>query len=584
MTKLYSKILIFFSIFIALSMVAVTANAATLYLLPESRAFGIGQEFSVSVKVDTDDVNINATQVTVQFPNDILEVVGVDKVGSVFTFWVEEPIISNENGVVSFIGGTMKGIAGDSLNILKIRFKTIGSGIADITATQAVVTASDGKGTNVLSTINGTNVSVGANVVAPEPIAPPTFVPTEPIEIPEVIVREAVKATVLPSGPAVRVPLYPDQNKWYNHQGETIALWDLPDDVVQISTRLSQSKDKLSGEKDEELYTGKNFGVVEEGEWFIRVQFKNNIDWGELAYYRIGIDTTPPLPFEIVMDNNNTVTDNPTPEIRFETQDSLSGISHSLICIDNNEPIRITDSVLQLPTQGPGKHNMRICIFDNAGNSVEDVLEFEILPLPTPVIDFVTKSIIEEEQVFIFGTAISDGNVDVIVFDDKDKAVYEKTVDTNSSGNWESVIEGLPRGKYTLIATARDDRGATSFPTELISLKIKVKPVISFGLIDLGWLEIIIVIALLIISISGTTTWYYISIRRRREAYRTIIGRDVVNMCSLMANGLKNIDQWVTGTKLTPAAKNEAQIIIKKMYDTVLKNKRYLGKEIDEIK
>ena len=49
-----------FSVFLFLSLLFVSsAEAARLYLVPDGKVFGIGQEFSVDVKIDTDD-SINA--------------------------------------------------------------------------------------------------------------------------------------------------------------------------------------------------------------------------------------------------------------------------------------------------------------------------------------------------------------------------------------------------------------------------------------------------------------------------------------------------------------------------------------------
>jgi hypothetical protein len=45
-------------------------------------------------------------------------------------------------------------------------------------------------------------------------------------------------------------------------------------------------------------------------------------------------------------------------------------------------------------------------VFDLAGNSVESDLAFEVLPLPTPVIEFVTRSISQDELIFASGKSI----------------------------------------------------------------------------------------------------------------------------------------------------------------------------------
>ena len=158
-------------------------------------------------------------------------------------------MISNEAGTLRFIAGTAKGIPGDSLQILKLKFKTSGAGSADLTLSDATVTASDGKGTNVLSKIEGTNVNVDSKVVVPvkiSPVASPLVSEAAPVKQPEKVVRKAIPAKDLPQKPNVSVGLYPDQARWYNKVGEAIALWDVPDDVVKISTKLDQDPNTKS--------------------------------------------------------------------------------------------------------------------------------------------------------------------------------------------------------------------------------------------------------------------------------------------------------------------------------------------------
>lgn len=565
--------LVFFLTFV------VRAKAATLYLLPEARTFGMGQEFSVDIKVNTEEISINATQATVRFPNNILELLSADKEDSTFNFWVEEPTISNENGTLIFIGGTAKGVSGESLQVLKVKFKARGIGMAELTMTEAVVTAADGKGTNILSTIEGTSISVGTEVVKPEP--PPT-----PVEQPEKVEREPIPIKDLPEEPKLKVPLYPDESRWYSHLGEVIVLWEVPKDIIKVAAALNKNPNAEPEEIEEELFTGKNFGVLEEGIWYIHIRFKNNIGWGSVTHYKIFIDTTAPLPFEIQIDTG--VSDNPTPEIKYETQDSLSGISHALIFIDDKDPIESTETtVTKLPVQPPGKHTVLVRILDLAGNGVEDDLEFETLPLPTPTIDFVTKTVSQGEFVFASGKAIPNGFVDVRVFNKAEQEVFVGVTNTDGLGNWEIIIkESLDRGKYALTATARDDRGAISYPTEPEAVKIRAKTILSIGFVDLGWFEVILIILLLVVSGASIGAWYYTSLKKRRAAYKIIAGRDIDKLTTLLAEDLKELESWIQGSKegFERRAKPELEFHVKSMRDTINKMKKYLRQELGKLR
>src|SRR3989344_3209482 len=134
-TKSYFKVLIAGFFVFAYWQVA---SAAVLYVSPPAKNAAIGDEFFLDVKGNTEAVAINAAQAVIHFPNSILTADSIDKSGSIFNFWVEEPVISNENGTINFIGGTPKGISGDTLQLLRIKFKATGSGSADVTFSDAV--------------------------------------------------------------------------------------------------------------------------------------------------------------------------------------------------------------------------------------------------------------------------------------------------------------------------------------------------------------------------------------------------------------------------------------------------------------
>jgi len=185
-------------LFITLFLMATRAHAAMLYLTPDQRNLGIGQEFNIDLKIDTgtSSMSINSVQATIQFPIGIVNGISVDKQNSVFSFWLEEPTISNDNGAIRFIGGTTKGVSGSALQVLRIKLKATGVGSAQFKIVDAAITAADGKGTNVMSEVKETSVAVGTKVVSSPP--------AENIEQPKKVERVAVKATGLPTKPILR--------------------------------------------------------------------------------------------------------------------------------------------------------------------------------------------------------------------------------------------------------------------------------------------------------------------------------------------------------------------------------------------
>lgn len=563
---------------------AFQASAATLSLLPQARTFGVGQEFSVDIKINTEEAFINATQATIQFPQNILELLSVDKAGSAFGFWVEEPKISNEEGTLVFIGGTVKGVAGESLQILKMKFKAKGAGFAELNIHDSAITASDGKGTNVLSIIKGTSVTIGTEGIMP---AKPSPLPVVSLPIPESaeepkkVIREPIPIKGLPQNPELRVPLYPDSARWYNHSGETFVFWNVPGDVIEVASIIDKNPTTKPKNPDQELFTGKNFGILKEGVWYIHVRFHNNIGWGSTTHYKISIDTTAPTSFEIKMDT--LASDNPTPVVRYEAQDVLSGISHALLFIDGKELLKSTTTLSTLSPQPLGKHILLIRIFDVAGNSTEDNLEFEILPIPKPIIEFVTRSVSQDELFFASGKSISNGFIEMRVFNTSQQEVLKGSAPSDSSGNWKIAIDKpLPTGGYAISVTARDERGATSYPSQEELFNVRPKIIVSLGFINLGWFEIFLIAMLVVISGASLIAWRYVSQKNTRGAYRIIVGRDIEKLSTLLLNHLKELED---AQKLDdPSRSTKAAALIGRMRETIMKMKKYIGEEVDKLK
>lgn len=155
--------------YIILPLVAVTlfaptalaaSNTANFYITAVNAALNPGGQFVANVRIDTDSNNtaINAAQATIQYPHDILEVERIDKTGSIFNFWLQEPVFSNESGQINFIGGAINGVSGKSLHVLKIVFRVKSSGTGNILFSEAAITSNDGSGSNILASVSGPQI------------------------------------------------------------------------------------------------------------------------------------------------------------------------------------------------------------------------------------------------------------------------------------------------------------------------------------------------------------------------------------------------------------------------------------------
>ncbi len=89
-----------------------TAYGAVLYLDPDRESFGPGDTFISEVRLDNEDECINAGEVVLRYPTDALRAVDFSRGGSIFSLWVQEPLLDTEKGTVTFSGGVPGGYCG----------------------------------------------------------------------------------------------------------------------------------------------------------------------------------------------------------------------------------------------------------------------------------------------------------------------------------------------------------------------------------------------------------------------------------------------------------------------------------------
>lgn len=560
-----------------------SASAAVLYVLPESGNFTLNKEIIIDLKINSEGESINAAQATLNWPTSSLEFVAASKTGSAFNFWVEEPQANGDAGTLSFTGGTAKGVSGDALQILKITFKTRGAGVARISLSDAAITASDGKGTNVLANAIGAEYRIGA-VGAPEI---PTTVPPSETPQPVRVQRPAVPATGAPQKPVIAIPLYPDPAKWHNQLGETVALWEVPNDIVAMASAIDHSPNTIPQRQDAELATGRNFGILQDGVWFIHARFRNNIGWGQANHYRVAIDTSPPLAFALELPEGE-ITDNPSPVIRFRTSDALSGLKEYQVRFNGSEAIRIPAANFTgeytLPLQEPGARRIVVRALDAAENSVEDGITLEILPIPSPAITFVTQELFSEEEkgLTIKGTALPDISILLRVqrvLNGQGEIAAEGIAEADSSGNWNFTFEKpLRNGMYAVVAQSRDERGALSLKVRSPEIRVKSKPIISVGPLQLGKGSAALFLLLIIALGFGGGIWFYRE-RQKKFAMRVLFAEsEIAKIFQLLRNDMARLLQAKKA-----ASTSDEEYAIKKLDENIRKMETYLKKGVEKI-
>lgn len=350
--------LLFFVLFVSAPFFA---QAATLNLVTDKTQLKVGEELHVDIKIDSEEVGINGAQVTLEFPKGVLVASSTGKTTSVFNFWLQDPLINNEEGKISFIGGNANGVSGKSLEIVHVTFRVVGVGVAHLAFTDGAITANDGNGTNVLSLMNGITItSVGGaatTILTPKPDALPP---------PTLIKRTPAPAVRLPSSPVVNISLYPHVALWYNTISPFLVTWRLPNDVTSVATEVNKQA-VFDPTRAEGLFDNKTFPALSDGVWYVHVRFKNLMGWGSTTNYKIGIDTIPPLSYAVTVKEDIDIHAQ-SPTISYETHDQPSGIAFYRILVDGNEATSTASETFTLPPQHPGEHLVIIEATDFAGN------------------------------------------------------------------------------------------------------------------------------------------------------------------------------------------------------------------------
>jgi hypothetical protein len=136
----------FVSIFVGTKLFS---DKATVALIAEgSRYIQKNERFVVIVAVETPQ-SANTFAATIRFPADLLEVTNITKEDSLIDIWVQEPVWSNEKGLIDMSGGTIKGFQGGG-KVARIEFNPKATGEAVIDFDDASVLAHDGRGTEIL--------------------------------------------------------------------------------------------------------------------------------------------------------------------------------------------------------------------------------------------------------------------------------------------------------------------------------------------------------------------------------------------------------------------------------------------------
>lgn len=470
---------------------ASSVYAATLSLNPSTGVYTAGSTFTARVVVNTNGDTINAADGTLSFNPKEITVVSVSK-GSIFNLWTAEPAYSNSNGTITFSGGSPTGYKGNGGTVISITFKANAAGSPRVSFTSGSVLAADGRGTNVLTNMNGGSYTVAAAGATPEP---------EEIEY--------VAPANTPAAPKISSATHPDSSKWYTAKNAELS-WELPSGITGVRTLLDESPSSVPTKVYDEPMRSITLSDLEEGVSYFHIQLRNSDGWGRVAHYRLGVDNEKPTRFDITLGENADLS-NPIQSLHFATEDAASKVKRFLIQLDGKEPYEFIDetgsSTHTLPSLEPGHHTVIIEAFDEANNSIISTFSFSILAFDKPQFIEYPSEINEEVIPVIKGITRPNATVKVTLTK-MGATPQEYEVKSTEGGEFVFIPEGrLTQGVYELTAVAIDQYGAQSDVSDAIKIAVQEPGFIRLGGFLVSVLSVIVpLVALTILLVAGT--WF----------------------------------------------------------------------------
>jgi hypothetical protein len=447
-TKFFLTVLlsaIFYFIFPSIS------QAANFYFYPTTSSYVLGDSFTVDVYISSPEEAINAASGEISFPLDKVEVKSLSKNGSILNLWIKEPSFSNISGLINFEGIIPNpGFIGNSGKILSINFKAKSTGTSSINFSSGSILANDGNGTDILEAIGVANFSIS-------PVSEKQIQTTQPVK--EILTLSPIVITS---------STHPDQEKWYKSNNIEF-MWDLPEDAVK--TRLLIDNHPLS--TPTVLYNSaiesKKVNDIDDGIWYLHVQYNNGSEWSEISHFKFKIDTQNPDSLKI--SNTGDYSDTKA-KFLFESSDKTSGIDSYEVKIDNNNleicKTGIYESALSII---PGKHTIIVKSLDGAGNFLTSSAEFSIEKMVSPIITEYPKELKNKEDLIIKGS-IQYQNHELSVWLQKDED-QAKSYIVKSDTNGEFIFtdgDKLGNGTYSAWIEVRDESGNKVSISEKVSI------------------------------------------------------------------------------------------------------------------
>lgn len=568
----FKKFIVLMTVAFLYSFSVSIASAASLSISPNTGVYSSNSTFSVKVIVNTGGQAVNAAEGTIAFNPKELSVVSVNRSSSIFNLWVTEPTFSNNAGTINFSGGLPSGYTGQTGTIMTITFKAVGSGTAKVNFKSGSVLANDGKGTNILTGMNGGNYTIQAGNTAPEP---------------EKIVEYVAPANT-PAAPNVSSETHPDPKGWSSKK-EAVLNWSLPADVTAVRTTLDSKATSIPTKVYDTPIKNITLSDLSEGVSYFHIQFKNADGWGKVTHYRLAVDTEKPSEIKISQVEGANLA-NPAQQLKVEVKDATSEVRRFMVRVDASEPFEYVDetgsSTVALPSLSPDYHTVIIEAFDEAGNSIVGTYSFTIESFSKPVFTEYPSEINEEVIPVIKGETRPNAKVEVLLQKLGAEPV-SYSVTSDDKGIFTFIPEGtFSTGVYELTARATDEFGAASELSDVVRIAVQKPGYLRIGSLIVSVLSVLIpMIVLIVLLVLGA--WYLVLYARRFkgkvkvESYEAleILHREFSNLQIMLREQEALLQESRKTKKLT---KTEIDMI--ETFDRALQNsQKQVEKEIDDI-
>lgn len=478
-----------------------SAIAATLGIDAGTVSLSPGETTTLRVLMNTQGVAVNNAEAKLAFPNDIIEVISINKNNSVMTLWVEDPSFSNSAGIVTFNGGVpTPGYIGTQGQILSIAVRARKVGQAELIFSNSAIRANDGFGTNVLTSQRGIILTVVDKTTSlPPSLQDPAGTSAGTIDL------------------ALKSSSHPDQTKWYANNIPEFS-WTLPDGALEVRTLIGKNPTATPSVSYIPPISEKKIDELADGVYYFSLQVRTAEGWSDIARYRVNIDVVPPNPFSITFPHGNIGWD-PQPVIYFNTKDNESGISHYDIKIGEEGKPSKTGPMAEsnpyvLPSQLPGTYTLLVTAIDNAGNMRNTTAEITVEAIDEPVITYYSEVLDEGDILKIKGATYANSDVTLYVREGEE-LVSEEYTRSNILGDFTVIVEKkLDAGEYTFTARVKDVRGAQSMETS--PLMVTVRSDFSTGIVSLvlKYLSVAILLLLALGGIGWAGLWLWFRIPR----------------------------------------------------------------------